>query len=81
MSFLQGNNKGQIGILALIFMFFVFIIFWAAAGGTLLKDVGESAIAEYGYTGFTAFVLSYMNIFVFIGLLLAIIVAIGIMSK
>lgn len=81
MKFLNENNKGQLGILSLIFMFFIFIIFWAAAGGTLLKDAGESAIAEYGYTGFKAFVFSYMNVFVFIGLLLAIIVAIGIMGK
>ena len=81
MNMLMGNNKGQLGILSLIFMFFIFIIFWAAAGGSLLKDAGESAVAEHGYTGFTAFVLSYMNVFVFIGLLLAITVSIGIMSK
>lgn len=79
--FRKQNKKGQLGILTFIFSFFIFIVFWAAAGGSLLKDFGESAIAEHGYTGFTAFVFANMNVFVFIGLLLAIIVSIGLMSR
>jgi len=75
------HKKGQLGILSFVFMFFIFIVFWAAAGGTLLKDAGEQAIAEYGYTGFTAFVFANMNVFVFIGLILAIIVSVGMMSR
>jgi hypothetical protein len=81
MNLFRKHKKGQLGILSLIFMFFVFIVFWAAVGGSLLKDYGEQAIAEHGYTGFTAFVLGNMNVFIFIGLILAIIVSIGFASR
>ena len=71
------NKKGQLGVLAAVFAIFIFILFWAMAAGGLLKQVGEDAVIEHGYTGLTAFILVNMNLFVFIGLLLAVIVYVG----
>jgi hypothetical protein len=75
------NRKGQLGILSVIFGFFIFILIWAVAGGKLLKEHGENAVLEHGYTGIIAFILTNMNLFVFIGLILGIVIFVGIISR
>jgi len=40
------KKKAQLGVLGAIFGIFIFVVFWAMAGGTLLKEYGEQAIEE-----------------------------------
>lgn len=75
------NKKGQLGVLGVIFSLFIFFLFWAMAGGKLLKEYGEQAIEEYGYTGIIAFILANMNLWVLIGVILGITVWIGVLSR
>ena len=68
---MNGNRRGQSGILSYFAVVFVFVINWALWLGAFLRDWGEQAVTVNSLTGIEAFLLSNINLFVFIGLLIS----------
>ena len=73
-SFNKMGKQGQLGILSAVFGLFIFLIFWATAGGNLVKTFGENEILKHSYTGTFAFIFANLNFFIFIGLIVGIVV-------
>jgi hypothetical protein len=65
------NNKGQIGILSYFTLLFFFVAFWALYLASWLTQIGADAVANNNLTGFEAFAFTYLNLWVFLGVLLA----------
>jgi hypothetical protein len=66
------NKKGQLGLLAYIFMFLVFIVVWAAWLGGFLTEWGQIAIANNNMTGLDAFFFANLNIWVIFGVIIGV---------
>ena len=60
------NKRGQ--IVAFLIVVIMFIAMWALFLGKFLSYVGHTAVEQNNITGIEAFVLSNLNLFVFIGL-------------
>jgi len=60
------NKKAQIGPIAAVFLFIIFLINWFIWLGGWLANVGELAITSNGLTGIEAFFLSNLNFIVLI---------------
>lgn len=69
------NRKAQVPILAVMFGVMVMLYFWAMWAGPQLAETSQQIIEDNGYTGLTAFFWSYINLWVFIGLLIGIAIA------
>lgn len=71
------NNSGQVLTpITLIFMVIAFIIVWVLFAGKFLNDSVGMAMDTGYFTGVSAFLMSNMNLIVFI-VLLASIIAVG----
>jgi len=58
------------GPVAVIILVMVFVIAWAIFLGKFVGDVGQYFVETSGLTGIEAFVVSNLNLFIFIFLLL-----------
>lgn len=66
------NKKGQIAILSFFFALILFIIIWAVWLGSFLQERATADIAAGTYVGIEAFIVANINLWIFLGLLLAI---------
>jgi hypothetical protein len=60
------NKRGQ--IVAFVIIVVMFLAMWALFLGKFLSYVGKTAVESNNLTGIEAFVLSNLNLFVFIAL-------------
>lgn len=65
------SRRGQTGILAYFTLLLFFIAFWAFYGASWLSGIGARAVADNSLTGFEAFAFTYLNLWVFIGVIAA----------
>lgn len=70
------NNKGQMGILGFIFSYIVIFIAWATILHTQVSYWAEKTIINGGLTGTKAFLVSNMNLWIFLGFILGMIIII-----
>jgi hypothetical protein len=70
------NSKGQFSILLFIGSLIIFIFIWAVWLGGWLQNYAETAITAGTVTGTEAFILANLNLIIFLGLLLTILIAI-----
>ena len=66
------NSKGQMGMLKWIAGLIVFVLIWGIWLGKFINDWARDSIAVHGYTGADAFFLSYLNLWIFLLLLISI---------
>ena len=66
------NNKGQLGVLGWLFGLIVFVLIWAFFLGKFINDWASQSITENGITGFNAFLLANMNLWIALFLILAV---------
>lgn len=64
------HNKGQLGVLTIIFGLVIFVILWALFFGTWLNTWAQNAITVNSLTGIEAFLLANINLWVGIGVLI-----------
>lgn len=64
------NKKGQFAILGIIFGLIVFLVLWALFFANWLNTWAAQMITVNGLTGIDAFLISYINLWVGIGVLL-----------
>lgn len=74
----MNTKRGQSGILAYFALLGFFIVFWALFLADFLSGVGARAVVDNGLTGFEAFAFTYINLWVFLGVLAA--AAIGVFA-
>ena len=67
------NKRGQLGIILFIFLLLLFIIIWASWLGGFINTQVAIWLAESGSTGLEAFLISNLNLW--IGLILLIVIA------
>ena len=60
------NKKAQVGPIAAVFLFIVFLIMWFIWLGKWLGDVGEAVVVQNSLTGIEAFAFSNLNFIVLI---------------
>lgn len=65
------SRRGQAGILGYFTLLLFFIAWWAFYGAGWIAGIGARAVAENSLTGFEAFAFTYMNLWVFIGIMAA----------
>lgn len=65
------SRKAQTGILSYFAILFFFIVFWAFYLADWLAGIGARAVVDNSLTGFEAFAFTYLNLWVFIGVLCA----------
>lgn len=65
------NHKGQTGILSYFTLLLFFIAFWAFYGASWLAGIGARVVSDNTLTGFEAFAFTYINLWVFIGVIAA----------
>lgn len=63
----MNNKKGQIGVISVILALIVFFTLWGMFFASWLSYWAQSAITLNNLTGIEAFLLTYMNLWVFIG--------------
>lgn len=73
-----GYRKGQTGILGLIAALVMFVLLWALWLGEWLAEAGQDFIVNNGLTGIEAFLIANLNLWVFCGLCVGIIFAVGV---
>lgn len=63
------NRRAQsvIPVLSVMFGLLVFVILWALFFGSWLSEVANEMIVTNGLTGIEAFLMSYINVWVFVG--------------
>ena len=66
------SNKGQLGILSVVFGLIMFIILWSLWLGGWLAQAGADLVLNNGLTGIEAFLASNLNLWVFVGLILGV---------
>jgi hypothetical protein len=66
------NNSGQIGLINLVFGLIAFFILWVLFLGEWLNEWALKAITDNSLTGIEAFLLNYINLWVFIGLFIGV---------
>lgn len=73
------NNHGQSGIISYFVLLGFFVIFWALYLAEWLTGIGARAVIDNSLVGFEAFAFTYINLWVFLGVILA--GAIGVFAK
>ena len=63
------NRNAQGGIVAYFVLLLFFIAFWAFYLATWLAGIGARAVTQHSMVGLEAFAWTYINLWVFIGLL------------
>lgn len=63
---------GQLNILNFLIGIAIFVIIWGIFLGKFISEWCQDAIITYGYTGLTAFMLAYTNLWIFFILLITI---------
>lgn len=63
------NRKAQQGPLAFIFLLILFVMAWALFFGEIIADWGQRAIATNGLTGIEAFLVGNLNLWIGLGML------------
>ena len=63
------NRRGQTGIIMYFVMLFFFVVIWAFALAPWIAGIGARAVADNALVGFEAFSYTYLNLWVFIGVL------------
>lgn len=68
------NRKGQVGggIIKVVFGAIAFIILWAMFFAEIINEQCQMMIATYNLTGYEAFLLLNMNLWIGIGLFLGV---------
>lgn len=65
------NRRGQgIPVLGVLFGLLVFLILYAMFFAGWLQEIATQAVVDNGMTGLEAFLMSYINVWVFIGVIL-----------
>lgn len=70
MARLLKNSKGQLAILGIIFALLIFVVLWAMFFSEQITYWSNDTIERNDLTGAEAFFMSYMNLWVFIGVVL-----------
>lgn len=65
------SRRGQSGILGYFALLLFFIVFWALYLADWLTGIGVRAVADNSLVGFEAFAFTYLNLWVFVGVLAA----------
>ena len=65
------NKKGQ--VMSIVFGLIVFIILWAMFFAKWLNDWAEQFIVSSSLTGLEAFFVSYINVWVFAGVIIGVV--------
>lgn len=65
------NKRAQVGPIAAIMLFGVFLVMWFVWLGSWVGDVGELAVSNNSLTGIEAFFFNNLNFFIFIFMLVA----------
>lgn len=63
------TRRGQIPVLGVLFGLLVFLILWAMFFAGYLQTVANQMIIDQGLTGLEAFLLAYINLWVFCGII------------
>jgi len=66
------NNKGQLGVLSLIFGLIMFIILWVMFFAGFINEWSQQAITSGNVVGLEAFLLSNVNLWIAIGLIIGV---------
>jgi hypothetical protein len=66
------NKNGQMNILSFVAGLIIFVLIWAIWLGKFIAEWCHNAIVEFGYTGIIAFGLAYMNLWIFLMLLIVV---------
>lgn len=71
------NRKGQgIPVLQVLFGLLIFLILWMSFFANWLQDWANRGIEQNHLTGLEAFFLAYINVWVFCGIILAVLATI-----
>ena len=70
------NKKAQLPILSIFFGLVVFIILWAMFFGNWLNEWANFMIVNNSLTGLEAFLIAYINVWVFLGVIISIVVSV-----
>lgn len=68
----MSNRKGAVGIIAIIFLVFIFLILMAIFLGDFINTTSQNVIVENGLTGVEAFLVSNMVLWIIVALILGI---------
>lgn len=66
------NKRGQMNIIAFVFGLLTFFLIWGIWLGKFIAEWCHNAVIENGYTGIEAFGLEYMNLWIFLMILIVI---------
>jgi hypothetical protein len=66
-------NKKATGMIGGIFLFMMFLIVWFLVLASWINEIGQNMIDTNGLTGFYAFFYANLNLWIFIGVVIAMI--------
>jgi hypothetical protein len=67
------NSKyGQLNLINFVIGIVIFLLVWGIWAGKFIAEWCQNAITENGITGIEAFLLSYMNLWIFLMLLICV---------
>lgn len=66
------NKTGQIGLINLVFGLIAFFILWVLFLGEWLNEWAVKMITDNSLTGIEAFLIGYINLWVFLGLFIGV---------
>lgn len=69
------NKKGQ-GVVAFFIVLGIFFFLWASWLGGFLQEWGAKATASGDFNGFELFLINNLNLWIFLGLIIAVFFAI-----
>ena len=64
------NQKGQFQVIGIFFQVVIGILFWSTGIADEITYWTQSAIATNNLSGLVAFLLAYMNLWIFLGFML-----------